>query len=69
MAAGHPELVAIGIGDYVGFAVDLAGDLPRMQRLRDGLRQDMTASPYLDHRSFVAELEKCYFMMVRCQPT
>lgn len=62
--AGHPELVANDVSGYVELSLKLAADLPRMQSFRDRLRQDMMKSTYLDHRSFVAELEKCYLVML-----
>jgi len=63
--AGHPELVAEDIGAYDALAATLAGDIERMERLRMSLRQDMAASPLLDHRGFVATLEECYLMMAQ----
>ena len=48
-AVGHPEWVARSEDDYVRIATSLAGDLPRLSEVRQGLRAQMAASAILDH--------------------
>ena len=57
---GLPELVARSAGEYVAIAAGLAGDLPRLESLRAGLRERMRASPLCDAPRFVANLEHLY---------
>jgi predicted O-linked N-acetylglucosamine transferase (SPINDLY family) len=57
---GLPELAVTTPADYVGLAVKLAGDLPRLATLRNGLRQRMKASPLTDVARFTRGLEACY---------
>ncbi len=57
---GLPELVAQDLNGYVAIATNLASDLPKLARLRAGMRQRMRASALLDERGFVRELEECY---------
>ena len=49
--------------EYVETAVQLAGDLDRMQRLRATLRDRMKASPLLDADGFTRNLEAAYRQM------
>lgn len=53
--AGHPELVAKDIADYVRIASALAGDLPRLAALRKSLRADMANSPLCDAQTFATD--------------
>jgi predicted O-linked N-acetylglucosamine transferase (SPINDLY family)/predicted SAM-dependent methyltransferase len=57
---GLPELVGRDVDDYVRIAAGLAGDLPRLARLRAGMRERLRASPLRDETGFVRELEACY---------
>jgi predicted O-linked N-acetylglucosamine transferase (SPINDLY family) len=57
---GLPELVARTDGEYVQTAVALAADAPRRTRLRAAMREQMLASPLLDHRGFARKLEAAY---------
>jgi len=57
---GLGELVAQGEDEYLRLALDLARDLPRLGRLRAGLRERMRASPLLDAAGFTRELEQLY---------
>lgn len=62
---GLEDLVARDEDDYRDIAVRLAGDLPRLAGLRAGMRERMRASPLMDERTFVRELETCYLGMWR----
>jgi len=50
---GLSELIADSPERYVGLAVELAGDRPRLAALRAELRVRMTASPLCDEAGFV----------------
>ncbi|MFI5400251.1 MAG: tetratricopeptide repeat protein [SAR324 cluster bacterium] len=45
---GHPEWVAHSAREYVSIAAGLARDLPRLQQVRAGLRQELARSPLMD---------------------
>jgi len=57
---GLPELVASSEQEFVTKAVELAGDLARLGRLRAELRARLRASPAGDTASFARELEAAY---------
>lgn len=57
---GLKDLVARTCEEYVDIAVNLAGDLKRLQSLREGLRDMMAQSPLTDAKKFTLELENCY---------
>jgi protein O-GlcNAc transferase len=63
-AAGHPEWVAATTDDYVRTAAGLAADRALLKTLRSGLREEMQASPLLDHagqaRRFGTALRTCW---------
>ena len=63
---GLPELIANTPEDYVSIAVDLAGDLPKLQELRRTMRQRMEAHGLLDGKIITRELEAAYADMWRC---
>ncbi len=50
---------------YVGHAAAWAADLPRLARLRDGLRERVRRSPLCDHARFARNLEAAFRAMVR----
>jgi predicted O-linked N-acetylglucosamine transferase (SPINDLY family) len=54
--AGLGDLVASDLDDYVGRAVALANDRPRLAKLRRGLRGQLAASPLCDGRRFSQNL-------------
>jgi protein O-GlcNAc transferase len=60
---GLPELVAGTPDEYVSIAVNLAGDLNRLQSLRQNLRDMMRCSPLCDAKRFISNLETCYSRM------
>jgi predicted O-linked N-acetylglucosamine transferase (SPINDLY family) len=62
---GLGELVAFTPDDFVRFAVDLAGDLPRLQALRAGLRERMRKSPLMDATGFTRGIEEAYRIVWR----
>ena len=57
------ELIATSPARYVETAVQLAGDLDRLQALRATLRERMQASPLLDAAGFTRNLEDAYRQM------
>lgn len=63
-AAGHPEWIAQSADAYGQIAAELAGDLPRLDAIRRGLRIEMQQSALLDHvgqaARFCAALRKCW---------
>ena len=66
---GLPELAARTPEEFVTIAVQLAGDLPRLQELRATLRARMRASPLMDGKRFAGHMEQAYRQMWRtwCQ--
>ncbi len=57
---GLPELIAESAQDYVKKAVQLAGDLKRLQAIRANLRFMMARSPLMDAQGFTRSLEAAY---------
>jgi protein O-GlcNAc transferase len=55
--AGLPEWIATDAHDYVARAISHAGDLQRMAALRQGLRQQVLASPIFDAPRFARHFE------------
>ncbi|HUE17769.1 MAG TPA: hypothetical protein VMR25_26675, partial [Planctomycetaceae bacterium] len=62
---GLEELIARTCEQYVELAVELAGDLDRLARLRGELRARMVASPLLDFEGFTRHVEQAYRQMWR----
>ena len=60
MNLGLPELVARTEEEYVKIAVGLAGDLPRVGKLRVTLRNKMRRSALMDGGRFARNLEGAY---------
>jgi predicted O-linked N-acetylglucosamine transferase (SPINDLY family) len=63
-AAGHPELVASSVDEYVRIATELAKDSAKRAALRVGLRDDLRRGPLLDHvgqaKHFGQALRECW---------
>lgn len=57
MNAGLPEWIADDADDYVSRAVSHASDLPSLSLLRNGLRQQVRASPIMDAPRFARHFE------------
>jgi protein O-GlcNAc transferase len=57
---GLPELIANDEDEFVARAVALARDVPRLSRLRAGLRERLAASPLGDAPRFARHLESAY---------
>jgi len=55
-----PELVATSEEEYVEIAARLAGDLPRLSKMRAELRTQMAASPLMNAPRFVRNLEEAF---------
>jgi predicted O-linked N-acetylglucosamine transferase (SPINDLY family) len=55
--AGHEELIAHSVEDYVAIAAGLARDLPRLDKIRAELRARMQASPLIDADGLTRALE------------
>jgi len=62
---GLQELAAETPDQYVALAVQLAGDLPRLQELRSTLRERMRQSPLMDGARFARNMEHAYREMWR----
>lgn len=58
LAAATPE-------EFVCIAAELAGDSPRLEALRDGLRERMRQSPLMDATGFAGGIEQAYRVMWR----
>ncbi len=56
-SVGLGDLVAGDVDQYVQIARDLAADLPRLRRIRAGLRDDLMASPLGDVERFTRHFE------------
>ena len=57
---GHLEWIAHSEDEYIELAVKLASDLPRLARIRAGLRSEMEASPLRDEAGFARKVEAAY---------
>jgi predicted O-linked N-acetylglucosamine transferase (SPINDLY family) len=57
---GHPEWIACSEEEYIAKAVALAADIPRLAKLRAGLRLEMEASPLMDEADFARRVEAAY---------
>lgn len=57
---GLDELIGETVDDYVAIATSLASELGRLADLRAGLRERMRASPLMDEKGFVRDLEACF---------
>ena len=57
---GLPELIAATPDEFVRIAVELAGDLPRLECLRASLRDRMRGSPLMDAPRFARGIEAAY---------
>jgi predicted O-linked N-acetylglucosamine transferase (SPINDLY family) len=62
---GLPELVARDTAQYVQIATGLAGNLPRLAKLRSELRDRMEKSPLSDPVQFARDVETAYREMWR----
>ena len=62
-SAGLPELVAKDAQQYTRIAVELAGDLPRLRRLRATLRDRLRSSPLMDASRLARHVEAAYRAM------
>jgi protein O-GlcNAc transferase len=60
---GLPELIADNTGQYVRIAAGLAADLPRLDRLRSGLREKMRLSTLMNAPRFARNIEAAYRRM------
>jgi protein O-GlcNAc transferase len=58
--AGLPELITPTPQAYVELAIELANDLPRLQGLRQSLRERLAASALCDAKGFTRALEAAY---------
>jgi len=65
MNLGLQQLAARTPDDFVGTAVQLASDLPRLVELRTGLRERMRHSPLMDCSRFARDIEAAYREMWR----
>jgi predicted O-linked N-acetylglucosamine transferase (SPINDLY family) len=69
--AGWSQLSNLGLQDlaahspeqYIRLAAELAGDLPRLQELRESIRERMQRSPLMDASEFARQVEQGYRQM------
>jgi protein O-GlcNAc transferase len=66
MNLGLSELVAHSDTQFAEIAQQLAHDLPRVARLRDGLRARISASPLMDGARFAGQVEAAYRSAWEC---
>ena len=66
--AGLTETIARDREDYLDLAASLAGDWPRLARLRAELRGRMAASPLCDKKRFARELMRILHAITRKGP-
>mgnify|MGYP001182499764 CR=1 FL=1 len=57
------KLIATSEKDYIVKAVNLASDTNKLAQIRSTLRTEMEASPIMDPKSFIYELENNYQAM------
>ena len=57
---GHAEWIAASAQDYVDRGVMLVRDLLALERLRQGLRQELESSVLMDTARFTRTLESAY---------
>jgi predicted O-linked N-acetylglucosamine transferase (SPINDLY family) len=57
---GHPEWIAQNTEQYIQIAMDLVSDLPRLNAIRQSLRQRMINSPLMDGKGFAQDMEAAY---------
>ena len=62
-ALGREEWIAYSEQEYVNKVVALATDTEKLTTIRSSLRKEMEASPIMNHKGFVRELEKTYQSM------
>ena len=63
--AGLGELIAANVDDYLSLAIDLANDSGRLVRLRETMRERVSASPLRNEARFARALENEYRKMWR----
>lgn len=67
LAAGFPQWLAESAADYVAIAAGLAGDIGRLQRLRQGMRRQIAESPLCSPQFFMRAAEReLYECWLRC---
>lgn len=57
---GLTECIAHTLEEYVGAAVKLAGNMPKLHALRSKLREMVANSPLTDAKRFADDMETCY---------
>ena len=62
-ALGHPEWIAQTPDQFVQIGVQLASDLPALERLRASLREQFMASPIADAAGFARRFENAMMQM------
>jgi len=64
-AAGYPEFAADNEDDYIARCVSLASDLPALERVRRGMREQVAQSALTDAPGFARDVEEAYRAMWR----
>jgi predicted O-linked N-acetylglucosamine transferase (SPINDLY family) len=62
---GMSELAGSDAAEFVKVAVEMAGDMPRLENLRKTLRDRIRQSPMSDGKAFAREMETAYRTMWR----
>jgi protein O-GlcNAc transferase len=66
-AARMDEWIAGSVADYIGKAITLAGDVPKLAALHANLRERASASPLFDARRFARNFEQAMWAMWRAR--
>ena len=61
---GLGELAVDNINDYIERAVGLANDVELLDMLHKNLRKMMSASPIMDGKKYMSELEEAYITIL-----
>ena len=64
---GLSDWIASSPEDYIALAISAVRDLPRLVKLRQGLREQVRRSPLGDAATFTRTLEAAYAQMVICK--
>jgi predicted O-linked N-acetylglucosamine transferase (SPINDLY family) len=68
--AGFPDWIATSTAEYIAIAANLAGDLPKLARLRSTMREQLKQSPLMDATGYARSIESALRTMwsASCDP-